>query len=107
MDQNAQRQRQPTSTLGLADSVGRDLRSSFRGLWPTLTRGPCARARNRREHLGAVAVVAMLAFAAAARTEVSVQGREMFAAALVREGSAAHILTRDLSVDADLRVCVK
>ena len=31
--------------------------------------------------LGAVAVVAMLAFAAAARTEVSVPGREMFAAA--------------------------
>jgi len=41
MDQfdNAQRQRQPTSTLGLADSVGRDLRSSFRSLLrrPTFT----------------------------------------------------------------------
>ena len=34
MDQlkNARPQRQPTSTLGLADSVGRDLRHSFRGL---------------------------------------------------------------------------
>ena len=41
MDQfeNAQRQRQPTSTLGLADSVGRDLRYSFRSLLrrPTFT----------------------------------------------------------------------
>ena len=41
MDQfeNAQRQRQPTSTLGLADSVGRDLRYSFRRLLrrPTFT----------------------------------------------------------------------
>ena len=39
MDQNAQRQRQPTSTMGLADSVGRDLRHSFRSLWrrPTFT----------------------------------------------------------------------
>jgi hypothetical protein len=41
MDQfeNAQRQRQPTSTIGLADSVGRDLRSSFRSLLrrPTFT----------------------------------------------------------------------
>jgi hypothetical protein len=41
MDQfeNAQRQRQPTSALGLADSVGRDLRYSFRGLLrrPTFT----------------------------------------------------------------------
>jgi len=41
MDQfeNAQRQRQPTSTLGLADSVGRDLRYSLRGLLrrPTFT----------------------------------------------------------------------
>jgi predicted permease len=41
MDQfeNAQRQRQPTSTIGLADSVGRDLRNSFRGLLrqPTFT----------------------------------------------------------------------
>jgi hypothetical protein len=41
MDQfkNAQRQRQPTSTIGLADSVGRDLRYSFRSLKrrPTFT----------------------------------------------------------------------
>ena len=41
MDQfeNAQRQRQPTSTIGLADSVGRDLRYSFRSLLrrPTFT----------------------------------------------------------------------
>ena len=41
MDQfeNAQRRRQPTSTLGLADSVGRDLRFSFRSLLrrPTFT----------------------------------------------------------------------
>jgi hypothetical protein len=41
MDQfeNAQRQRQPTSTIGLADSVGRDLRYSFRRLLrrPTFT----------------------------------------------------------------------
>jgi predicted permease len=39
MDQNAQRQRQPTSTIGLADSVGRDLRHSFRNLLrrPTFT----------------------------------------------------------------------
>jgi hypothetical protein len=57
--------------------------------------------------LGAVAVVAMLAFASAARAEVLVPGREMFAAALVREGSAALALTRDLSVDPDLRVSVK
>ena len=37
--ENAQRQRQPTSMLGLADSVGRDLRSSFRSLLsrPTFT----------------------------------------------------------------------
>jgi hypothetical protein len=37
--ENAQRQRQPKSTLGLADSVGRDLRSSFRRLLrrPTFT----------------------------------------------------------------------
>jgi hypothetical protein len=41
MDQfeNAERQRRPTSTLGLADSVGRDLRYSFRRLLrrPTFT----------------------------------------------------------------------
>ena len=41
MDQfeKAQRQRQPTSTIGLADSVGRDLRYSFRSLLrrPTFT----------------------------------------------------------------------
>src|SRR5688572_19213008 len=41
MDQleNAERERQPTSTLGLADSVGRDLRYSFRSLLrrPTFT----------------------------------------------------------------------
>jgi predicted permease len=37
--ENAQRQRQPTSTIGLADSVGRDLRYSFRSLLrrPTFT----------------------------------------------------------------------
>jgi len=77
--------------------------------------------------LGAVAVVAMLAFAAAARAEVLaprrnfderirtrvafeveerglvglVPGREMVAAAFVREGSSALDLTRDLSVDPD------
>jgi putative ABC transport system permease protein len=41
MDQleNVERQRQQTSTLGLADTVGRDLRYSFRRLWrrPTFT----------------------------------------------------------------------
>jgi predicted permease len=37
--ENAERQRQPTSTIGLADSVGRDLRYSFRSLKrrPTFT----------------------------------------------------------------------
>jgi hypothetical protein len=37
--ENAQRQSQQTSTIGLADSVGRDLRHSFRGLLrrPTFT----------------------------------------------------------------------
>jgi hypothetical protein len=49
--------------------------------------------------LGAAALVAMLAFAAADRAEVVVPGREMVAAAFVREGSAALDLTRDLSVE--------
>ena len=57
--------------------------------------------------LGAVAVVAMLAFAAAVRAEVLVPGREIFAPAFVRERSAALDLTRDLSVDPDLRAYLK